>query len=429
MAWYSRNKQQLTTTVTEPVVEERYSLADYDPAFAAILGGGYTYSNVIVTEQTALGLSALYRAVNVIAGTLATLPLKTYRTLPNGERERVASFLDSPAGPDSVTAFEWKETVALHLVLHGEAFLLHVYNNGGALIGLHPIHPQAVHVERASGLPENKLFKVSLENGSQVTLTAKDLTHVVGPSTDGLRGMGLLQVARNSLGLGQSAERAAAQLWGRGALVQGIITPADGEELTQEEAVSIKANLDSALFGQDNAGGMPIINRILKVQPWQLNAEELQFLQSRVFQVEEISRWTGVPPHLLMQTDKQSSWGTGIAEQNRALGRFVLLPWCSRLTERLSRLLPQPRFCEFDFKGLEAGTPESEINLLLAQVNGGLITLNEARRIQNLPPLDDPTADQLRIPSGVMLGAQLMAGTTPAETPNNSPAAGQEENQ
>jgi HK97 family phage portal protein len=120
-----------------------------------------------------------------------------------------------------------------------------------------------------------------------------------------------------------------------------------------------------------------------------MSATDAQFLQSRQFQIEEISRWTGVPPHLLMQTEKQTSWGTGVDEQNRALGRTVLSPWAQRLEGRGSRLLANPRWVELEFAGLERPSPDREIELLIQQVQAGLLTVNEARKVRNLPPLPD----------------------------------------
>jgi phage portal protein BeeE len=96
-----------------------------------------------------------------------------------------------------------------------------------------------------------------------------------------------------------------------------------------------------------------------------------------------------------MQTEKQTSWGTGVAEQNRGLGRFTLLGWTMRFEQRISRLLGAPRFVEFEFAGLERPTPEEEIRLLIEQVKAGLLTVNEARRIRNLPPIDG--GDVLRV--------------------------------
>jgi phage portal protein BeeE len=90
---------------------------------------------------------------------------------------------------------------------------------------------------------------------------------------------------------------------------------------------------------------------------------------------------------MLARSGAVSNWGTGIEEQNVGLGRTVLSPWAQRLDQRLSRLLPRTQWAEFDFAGLERANPEDEIRLLLEQVAGGLLTVDEARAIRNLPPL------------------------------------------
>jgi HK97 family phage portal protein len=137
----------------------------------------------------------------------------------------------------------------------------------------------------------------------------------------------------------------------------------------------------------------------LKFTPWTMDAEAGQFVQSRVHQVEELARVWGVPPHLLGQTEKATSWGTGITEQNRGLSRFTLMGWSTRLEERLSRLLPSPRFAEFDYSGLLQPAPEQEIPLLIAQVQAGLLTVDEARRIRNLGPLPAGAGPSSEVPS------------------------------
>jgi len=200
-------------------------------------------------------------------------------------------------------------------------------------------------------------------------------------------------VARNSLGTAIAGDRAAAKMFASGALHSGIVTPE--EDVTEEEAKTIKESLNAKVSGWENAGEIAVVNRRLKFTPWTMSLEDAQFLQSRQFQVEEIARWTGVPPHLLMQTEKQTSWGTGVAEQNRGLSRFTLQSYTSRTEERLSRLLPAPRFCEFDFAGLLQPAPEVEIPLLIQQVAAGLMTPNEARRIRGMDPIDG--GDVLRV--------------------------------
>lgn len=401
------------------VEEERFSISS--PAAAAFFSLGTNYSGEAVSETTALNLSAVWRAVNLISGTMASLPLITYRQRTDGDEEEVGSFLDNPAGPDGCTPFEWKETVFLHLALHGEAFLMHIYGGAGQIVGLYPIHPYSVQVEWADGVPENRLYRISMMDGTQQVLTSRDLTHVVGPCTDGLRGMSPLTMGRNSIGMGLAGERSAATMFRNGALVAGVLTPGADEDLSVADVEAIQQDLRQHVFGTANANTVPIVNRVLQFQPWAMTNSDAQFLESRQFQIEEISRWFGIPPFLLMQLDKSTSWGTGIAEQNKNLVQYVLAPLAERLCSRLSRLLPAPRYVAFDFAELESGSATDLSNLLLSQVNGGLITANEARAKLKLPPVDG--GDALRIPSGVMLSDQLTAAAEIAQNEAEAPVS------
>lgn len=365
-----------------------------DPAVAELLGfGSFNLSGVSVSEQSSLGLSAVYRAVSLVSGAIASLPLRTLRESKD-TTERVSSFLDNPGGPDRQTAFEWKETVLLHLLLHGNAYLAHVFNGAGALVALEPIHPLAMSVEADPNALGGKLFTVTLNDGTRRTFDANTMTHIPAMSTDGLVGMSPIRVAANSFGTSLAADQAAARMFKNGAMISGLVTPVD--DMSEDEAKAVGASFRAKVAGTSNAGEIAVINKKLTFTPWSLSAQDAQFLESRQFQIEEISRWFGVPPHLLSQTDKQTSWGAGVSEQNRGLARYTLEPWTTRIEERLSRLLQKNRKAEFDYTAFVQPDPATEIKLLIDQVNNGLLTLNEARNIRNMPPVEG--GDVVRTP-------------------------------
>jgi len=376
-------------------VEERSSWSISDPAMAAFFSiGPQNLAGVTVNETTALGLSAVWRAVSLISGTIASVPLRTLRDKA-GIREQAPSFLDNPGGPDGPTPFEWTEQVLVHLLLHSNAYLAHQVNGAGALVALPPIHPLAVTPtwqKDANGKPTGlKEFTVTLDDGTTRTFDSTTMTQVMGMSLDGLKGFSILEAARNSLGTAIAGDRAAARQFGNGAMIAGLVTP--DEDVTEEEAKTIKEGLNQKIAGVDNAGQIAVVNRKLTFTPWTMTAKEAQFLESRQFSVEEVGRWYGIPLHALMRSGAVSNWGTGVEEQNTALARTVLSPWAQRIEQRLSRLLSKNQFCEFDFAGLERANPEDEIRLLLEQVAGGLLTVNEARAIRNLPPLPESPSE------------------------------------
>src|SRR5262245_73501 len=362
--------------------------------------GGRNYSGVPVGESTALGISAFYRALSLIAGSVAQLPMRTLRIVDGEITQETRSVFDDPGGVVGMTPFEWKETVILHQLLHGDAFLAHVYNQAGDLAGLVPIHPLAVTLEqphRDYGMVFARTYTATLADGSRYPFTSEDMTHCPALSVDGRRGLSLVSIARNSLGIAIAGDRAAARMFANGALISGLVTPEEGETVQPEDVKTIKSDLDATIGGWENAGGLALVNRRLKLSPWTMSNEDAQFLQSRQFQVEEIARWTGVPPHLLMQTEKQTSWGTGVAEQNRGLSRFTLAHWTTRLQEQLSRRLSVPRSVIFDYTEWEKPDPQQLTTMLVAQVKAGIITRNEARAALGMAPL--PGGDQLESPT------------------------------
>lgn len=383
MDFFSRQIARFTNPVPAESRSASYSIGD--PALAEFLGlGAGSAAGQTVTESTSLGLTAVYRSVNIIAGTIASLPLKSYRTLDDGSRERVSSFLDDPGGSSGITPFEWVETILAHLLLHGNAYLLKERNEGGALIGLRPIHPRAVSLTEDPSYPERKRFTVAMENGEPRDFSVANIEHIPGLSTDGLKGLSPLTIARNAIGTGLAGDVAAGRMFKNGLLISGLVH--GDENLSPEQADQIKAGIRKASAGAENAGDILVVNRDLKFDKWSMTAEDAQFIESRGFQIDEVARIFGVPKVLLNQ-DGASTWGSGIAELVRGLHRFTFLGWTSRIEQRLSRLLARPRFCEFDFAGLFQGSPAEVTANLAAEIEAGLLTKDEGRRILNRPPL------------------------------------------
>lgn len=357
-------------------------------------------SGVLVTESNALGVSAVWRAVWLISNTIASLPLRTVREPALGQLERVGSVFDEPGGIDGQTPYEWKESIFAHVLLHGNAFALKIRNAAGSLLALPLVHPRCVEMiyptpdeyararaGEVGALPVGGLwFDVHLDDGTCVRLDGKDVFHVRGLSLDGRRGISVLGYARQSLGTTIAGDTAQAKTFSNGAMLSGVVSPDD--DLEGDDLTKMRRELDRYVLGYENAGGIAIVNRRMNFDKWSLSPVDAQFLQSRQFQIEEVARWFGIPPFELMQTEKQTSWGTGIESQQRGLGRTVLAPWATRVEQRASREVASPRRVEFDFSVLERPSPDAEIALLLSQTGKPIMTVNEARARIHLPPVE-----------------------------------------
>lgn len=409
---------------------ENISRSIADPTLAALFNpnGQLDLSGIAVGEQNVLGLSAMFRAVSLISGQLAALPMPTFEPQPDGTPKQVQSVYDKPDGDDGQTVFEWKESMIANAVIHGRAYALINRYAAGGVARLCVIHPLCVRTEEpsieeyrsqqpgydgAAKYPKGGLWHtVDLGDGSQIKLDANDILYVPGLSTDVKYPWGLINIARDSMRTSIAADSAAGGMFINGALISGIVSPANEVDAADFDPNEIRRQLRASTAGKDNAGAIAVINRQLNFTPWTMTAADAQFLQSREFQIEEIARWTGVPPHLLMQTSKQSSWGTGIEEQNRALGRTVLATWANRLEHRLSRLLAAQRYVKFDFRELERPSPQDEQNMLTNLVNAGIITPNEARKKLHWESIEG--GDVLRNGSNMAAGGASNATPEPA---------------
>jgi HK97 family phage portal protein len=376
-----------------------------DPAFATWLMQRDD-SLEAVTPYTVIGLSAVLRAVSIIT-TIAGLPLRTFER-QGSDRVRIPSEFDDPyPGQDGMTPFEWVETVLIHLLLWRNAYLWHEARaDGSPGIAYRPISPDSVvRVKRVNG---RKVFEYREAGASETKeVGSEQITHIPGPSLDGSAGHPLLYGARAVFSSAISGDKTAQKVLRRGIRIAGLLTPGDNEQddFEEGEGEAILESLRKNMLGSDNAGDILALNRRVKVQPWTVTSNiESQWHETLMFVLMEIEQLFGVPPHLMADTEKQTSWGTGIAEQNLGLQKYTLSNWSDRIEQRLTRRLPNGRvsgpdgqFVEFDYKGFLSGTPADEIKLLILQVEGGLLLDDEARQILNRRPFTPAERAQIAL--------------------------------
>lgn len=381
MALWSRNRGAIQRDSFARITPPRPL---QDPALAEYLGYGYSNdSGESVGERSSLGLTAVYRSVSIIASSVAGMSLKSYRDAGDGSvREQIKSVWDDPGG-DMFTPYELIHTAVVHMALHGNAFLLHIYNGAGQLTGFFPVHPGMVTVKYDKD-SHARVFTCDLGDGKgPIDYYEDKMTQVMLFSLDGLTGVSPIRLEANAIGTGIAGDRAAARMFANGLLLGGVVS---AEGITPEQGELIRTGLKAKLGGSRNAGDIAVVNASLTFSPWTMNAADGQFIESRAFQLDEVARIFGVPKVLLAE-DGASTWGSGIAELVDGFSKFTLRAYTAPFEQRASETIRGTGFCEFDYTSLLQGTPAEEIQLLMAQVQAGLLTTDEARAIRNLPPI------------------------------------------
>jgi HK97 family phage portal protein len=191
------------------------------------IGGPLTGSGQRVDSESARKLSAWYRGRDILATSVAMLPLQVFERLPNDDGAEVARehplydvLHDAPNSWQD--AFTWKRQAMFHLIDHGNAYAFIIAGGRGFADELHPIDPLLVTPEQ---LPSKRVvYHVRQTNGTTRTYGQDDIFHLCGATDNGFAGKGILQYARESLGLGQATESYAQRLFSQGNLHGGYVT-------------------------------------------------------------------------------------------------------------------------------------------------------------------------------------------------------------
>lgn len=353
------------------------------------LSGPKSASGVSVSEAGSLKMPAVWRAVNLLASTTAALPLKSYR---RGTHDEVSiAGIDDPH-PD-LTGFEIAELRMTHLLLWGNSYSFKVRNGRGQVVEVWPLDPSTVQVgrlpkaKRTADNPTGKVFKVGDDTRQ---FTPHDILHIPGLGYDGITGASPIRLATQAVGLGLAAEEYAAKLYASGSLMSGILQTE--QRLQEGQAERLKAGWKQKVSGLSNAHDIAVLDAGAKFQPVSMPATDAQMIESRRFQVSEIARWFGVPPHLLMDTEKSTSWGTGIEQQSIGFVVYTLRPWLVRIEQRLSREVARPSdpnvYVKHKVEGLLRGDSKSRAEFYRVMREVGAFSANDILDLEDMPPVE-----------------------------------------
>jgi HK97 family phage portal protein len=301
---------------------------------------------------------------------------------------------------------EFKSYMQLAALLDGNVYARVVRLNGDVQ-AIVPFPRKTVTKEWSGG---NLRFKYQPKSGSPEYLNPADVFHFRAPvSLDGLNGLGLLDVAADTIGLAHLAEKAMANLLRKGVMAGGALQMKD--ELSDEAYARLKESLREDYAGADAAGEFMLMEGGMEFKPFSGSAKDAQFVELRKMQAEEGSRFTGVPRPLLMFDE--TAWGTGIEQLGLYFVVYCLLPWFVIWEEAIWRLLSRQEkksrdgtilYAKFNERGLLRGSPIEKRTVLIPQDN----------RLEAAFQLLQGKASPLVGTSAVVAGALSVAGNARA---------------
>lgn len=347
-----------------------------------------------VTAETAMQTSAVFSCVRVIAETVGSLPLITYRYLERG-KERAT---DHPLfnllrhSPNRrQTALEFFEMMTGHCALRGNAYAEPVYGRGGYPTELWPLHPDGMRVNLLDNGRVGYLY-TDLRTGVAYRYNEDEIFHLRGLSSDGVLGLSPIGYARNSIGLALAAEDYGSRFF-RNDATPRLLLKHPNHFANKESREEFKKAWQAAQAGA-NRFRTAVLEDGMDVKELGITNADAEFLATRKYQVADIARVFRVPLVLIGETEKSTSWGTGIEQFMQAFVTHTMRPWLVRWEQAIFKDFlaeedgTSEHFVEFLVDALLRGDTKTRYDAYASAISAKWMVPNEAREKENMNPIE-----------------------------------------
>ena len=368
-----------------------------------------------VAPDGALQISAVWACIDRRASTIASLPFFAYTTR-DGQRElarnsRLYTLLHE--SPNSrMTPYEFWRAMILNHDLRGNAYARIERDGRGEAMALWPMPADQVEVEvLADG---SMIYKYQL--GTDVAVFSENNVLHLKNLGNGTVGLSKLEFMRSTTDEAAKAQGTASKVFGTGGKPTGVLMI--DKVLNPEQRAKIKESF--AGMAEGSASRLYVLEASMKYEQLSMSPEQQQLLETRNFTVSEIARWFDVPPVLIHHNDT-TTWGSGIEQIMDGFYKLSIRPMLvsiEQATRKRVMTATQRSYmsCEFALDALLRGNPTQRADLYSKNVQNGIMTRNECRQLENLPPVtgaDALTAQSNLLPIA-MLGTATASGGTGA---------------
>lgn len=378
--------------------EVRPENATYSQEIMDAFGITAASAGVSVTALSAQRVAAVAACRQKIAGSISTLRLDILRIADDTEaklpRDALWYLLNEQPHAQFTATSHWDNKVSEQL-LRGDGFTWIRRRPNGSIAELFPLPWGAVQPQR---MPDGSVrYYITLpEFGITTWLEPSEVLHFPGHGFDGVRSMSVISYgAQNAIGNALAMDDYSGKFFANGAH-PSIILKTD-KPMTEAQKNELRAAFVSKYSGSANAHRLPLVlTEGLAAQEISLSAEDAQLLEARKFQVVDIARAFGVPPHMIGETTGSSAVGAGYEQQARDFVMHTLRLHIKRLEQELNRkLFPRDtgRFVRFDLGDLIEGDSKAQAEYSRAALGGpgtgmGWLTVNEIRKQKGYAPID-----------------------------------------
>lgn len=331
-----------------------------------------------LTDRAALAIDSVYRAVNVLQTAGKQISLDAWRDGVQLEGANLPTVVATP-GPDLTVTALIAETIA-SLAMRGNAYWLIGRNRDGRVISLRVLNPTECvpHLDKATGA---RTVQWNGREYQPADLRHLRLTYVPGEAA----GLGPIQACARSLQGAADMAAYASQWTHAGGVPTGILST--DQAITAQQAADAKKSWNES---NSQGGGVAVIGAGLRYSPLHLTPSEVQFLESRAFDVLSVGRMFGIPAHMLLAAVNGSSMTyQNVTDAATDFIRWTLMAYLREIEDTLTAILPRGTVVRFNLDALLRANPSARMATHKTAIEAGIYTADYARRIEGIT---DPTA-------------------------------------
>lgn len=387
-----------------------------------------TPTGINVTPDVAMTVTAFYAAIRFHAFAVASLPKILYQRTKDGKRrafeQNLYSLLHDIPNPE-MTAFDLSATLDSHVMIRGNGLAELEYDDTGAIKYIWPLRPDKVEMVRNENYELRYLYTLPENlNSEKRVLRPEQVLHLRGLSNDGRWGYAPITMMRNAVALAKATEEYGGAYFGNNA-EPGVVLQ-HPKTLKDEAHKRIKESWEQSHMGLNQSHRMAILEEGMTVEKIGLSPEDSQFLQTRQFQVYEISRMTDVPPSMIFELTN-ANFST-LEQMTLDFVVHHLRPVLVANEQQMNRslLLKRERdagfFVEYLLDGLLRGDLQTRYNAYAIGKQNGWLNTNKILALENMNTIG-PKGDVYTVPLNMsVLGEDglpmAMPETKPVKEPN-----------
>ena len=393
------------------------------PSYGMIppLGSVQSASGLLVSQATAMTVSAVYRAVYVRAHDIARCTPMVFSQDEDGTPTKESDHFLARlmVRPNRVqTWFEFMRDLWVAYLLRGNAYAAILRGRNGEPKELIAINPDAVMVLEASdgswfyNVNRIGLFQIAMLRDFPVAIPSEDILHFRGISFNMLVAVSTIGLGRDAIGLAMGQSQQQSRWIGNGAR-PSVILETD-TRLGDVAAKRLRAQWEEFSANIQNVGRTAVLEEGVKAKPLQLSSVDLQFIDQCNLTIQDIGRFFGVPIRKLGQPD--TSRGSTVIQEDQAYINETVSPDLVLIEQKLVQCFDLDKDSlgvDLDESPLLRADPLTRYNLGRIGKLSGLISTNEWRRSERLPP--DPNGDELMQPVNLAALGSDMTGEAPDE--------------